>query len=93
MGSPPETCSLDLLLKEERALVSAVKTEDNRDGRALRVRLNALGINLGKEVSIIRRAWLDGPILLRVNQATQVAIRRSEARCVIVTKVKADEQA
>ncbi len=60
MGSPPETCSLDLLLKEERALVSAVKTEDNRDGRALRVRLNALGINLGKEVSIIRRAWLGG---------------------------------
>ncbi|MFS8180027.1 FeoA family protein [Pseudovibrio denitrificans] len=91
MSNASQTRSLDQLLKGERAVVRAIESEETADGRALVVRLNALGINIGKEVSVIRLAWLGGPMLLRVNQATQVAIRRSEARCVVVEEIKGDE--
>ena len=91
MSRPPETCSLDQLLKGERAIVRKIESEETSDGRALVVRLNALGINIGKEVSVIRLAWLGGPMLLRVNQVTQVAIRRSEARCVVVEEIRHDD--
>ncbi|KZL05567.1 FeoA family protein [Pseudovibrio sp. Ad26] len=91
MSSAPKTFSLDHLLKGDRAIVREIESEETSDGRALVVRLNALGINIGKEVSVMRLAWLGGPMLLRVNQVTQVAIRRSEARCVVVEEIKGDE--
>ncbi len=45
---------------------------------ALEQRLQALGFRVGKQISIVRKAWLGGPIHVRVG-TTEVIMRRRDA--------------
>lgn len=55
--------------------------EDVLGHEALRARLFALGLRVGREVAVIRRAWLGGPLHIRVG-STDIALRRKEAKLV-----------
>jgi ferrous iron transport protein A len=44
----------------------------------LRTRLTALGLEAGKEVQVLRRAGLGGPLHVRVG-TTEIILRRNEA--------------
>jgi ferrous iron transport protein A len=57
----------------------------------LHQRLNALGFRPGRDVTMIRRAWLNGPLHLRVG-TTEVMLRRQEAKGVQVTGVTAGKR-
>jgi ferrous iron transport protein A len=46
-------------------------------------RLQALGFRLGKQISIIRKAWLGGPLHVRIG-TTEVIMRRCDARAIQV---------
>jgi ferrous iron transport protein A len=52
-------------------------------GDHLLQRMIALGLRRGKRVSVIRRAWYEGPLHLRVGM-TEVIIRRTDAASVQV---------
>ncbi len=54
---------------------------------SLEQRLLALGFRVGKEVQIIRKAWLSGPLHVRVG-TTEVMVRRRDAKAIKVTNCK-----
>lgn len=49
----------------------------------LELRLQALGFRVGKQISVIRKAWLGGPLHVRIG-TTEVIMRRSDARAIQV---------
>lgn len=51
--------------------------------RELGKRLTALGIFAGRPLHLVRRAWLRGPLHIRLG-TTDVALRRSEAAAILV---------
>lgn len=51
----------------------------------LRKRLNALGIQSGKRVKVIRRGALGGPIHVRIS-TTELVLRREEANLISVSR-------
>lgn len=48
---------------------------------SLRARMFALGLRTGREVLVIRRARLGGPLQIRIG-STDLMVRRSEARLI-----------
>ncbi|HEY0635069.1 MAG TPA: FeoA family protein [Gammaproteobacteria bacterium] len=48
---------------------------------SLRARMFALGLRAGREVLVIRRARLGGPLHIRIG-STDLMVRRSEARLI-----------
>lgn len=48
---------------------------------SLRARMFALGLRAGREVAVIRRARLGGPLQIRIG-STDLMLRRSEARLI-----------
>lgn len=48
---------------------------------SLRARMFALGLRAGREVLVIRRARLGGPLQIRIG-STDLMVRRSEARLI-----------
>lgn len=48
-------------------------------------RLNALGIRIGKYITVVRRACLDGPIQVRAGQ-TDILLRLDLAKMITVVK-------
>ncbi len=52
----------------------------------LHQRLLALGFRTGRQVLMIRRGWLSGPLHVRIG-TTEVMLRRREAREVGITDV------
>lgn len=61
-----------------------VSVEPGRFGVLFLTRLEAMGLVPDREVRVLRRAWLGGPLVVRVGMTTEVAIRRNEAQLVIV---------
>ncbi len=49
----------------------------------LEQRLQALGFRVGKQISVVRKAWLGGPLHVRIG-TTEVIMRRSDARSIQV---------
>lgn len=49
----------------------------------LRDRLNALGLKIGKPVTVIRRGALGGPLHVRVGM-TELVLRRKEAQLIAI---------
>jgi ferrous iron transport protein A len=49
----------------------------------LEQRLQALGFRIGKEISIVRKAWLGGPLHVRIG-TTELIMRRRDARAIRV---------
>ncbi|MBW4511007.1 MAG: ferrous iron transport protein A [Scytonematopsis contorta HA4267-MV1] len=54
---------------------------------SLEQRLSALGFRVGKEVQIIRKAWLNGPLHVRLG-TTEVMVRLRDAKLIKVTNCK-----
>ncbi len=50
---------------------------------SLEQRLQALGFRTGKQISIVRKAWLGGPLHIRIG-TTEVIIRRRDAKAIQV---------
>ena len=50
----------------------------------LRTRLTALGLETGKEVQVLRRASLGGPLHVRVG-TTEIILRRNEAASIQIS--------
>lgn len=60
----------------------------NADEPGLVRRLEAMGFKVGKQVTVLRKAWLNGPLHLRVGLTTEVAMRRHEAERIFVTGIE-----
>ena len=53
-------------------------------GQGLATRLEAMGIMPNKPIQVLRKAWLGGPIHIRVGTTTELVIRRQEAKNILV---------
>ncbi|HAC64279.1 MAG TPA: ferrous iron transport protein A [Cyanothece sp. UBA12306] len=59
---------------------SAIVRAINIDDPGLSRRLEAMGFTKGQEVKLLRKAWWNGPLHVRVGITTEVAMRRHEAQ-------------
>jgi ferrous iron transport protein A len=75
--------TLEYLPCGQHALISAVDVDAD-----LRGRLSALGLACGKEVWVLRRASLGGPLHVRVG-STEIILRRHEAAHIQVSPPRA----
>ena len=73
--------TLDHLLPDHSAAITAV----HATGMA-RERMAALGLTVGRRVAVLRRAPFGGPLHLRIGP-TELMIRRTEARAVVLDRV------
>ncbi|MBB5191360.1 ferrous iron transport protein A [Silvimonas terrae] len=53
-------------------------------------RLCALGLRPGREVTVLRRGWLGGPLQLRIG-STELMLRREHARAIVVETLPVQE--
>jgi ferrous iron transport protein A len=67
---------LALLHSGQIGTISEISTEPG-----LHQRLSALGFRVGQQVTVLRRAWLSGPLHIRIG-TTEVMVRRRDARAV-----------
>jgi ferrous iron transport protein A len=67
---------LALLEPGQVGTISEIQTEPG-----LHQRLSALGFRVGRQVTLLRRAWLSGPLHIRIG-TTEVMVRRRDARAV-----------
>lgn len=70
---PLQTQSLNYLLPGQQATIHAIEVEFG-----LQRRLYALGFRKGQTIEILRRAWLSGPLHIRIG-TTEVMLRRRDA--------------
>ncbi|BCL77398.1 hypothetical protein JHS3_31340 [Jeongeupia sp. HS-3] len=75
------TLTLSQLLPQNPARVNVVGTTAE-----LTHRLAALGLRPGREVEVIRRGWLGGPLQLKVG-GTEFMLRRAEAALIEVSEL------
>ena len=66
------------------ATVDTVQT--GRFGAGLTTRLEAMGVTPGRAIRVLRAAWFGGPLEVQVGSTTVIAIRRSEAKQVLVNQ-------
>ncbi len=71
---------ISLLKPGQTATISSVSADDP----GLLRRLEAMGFQVGQKVKLLRKAWLNGPLHLRVGLSTEVAMRQHEADQILV---------
>ena len=76
----PAEDTLESLPTERSATIMSVAA-----GEALYHRLAALGLRIGKQVCVLRRAPFGGPLQIRVGM-TEIMLRVEEARCIRVAE-------
>jgi ferrous iron transport protein A len=64
------------LLPNQSAEISQIDAE-----LGLQQRLYALGFRQGQRIEVLRRAWLSGPLHVRLG-TTEVMVRRRDANCI-----------
>lgn len=64
------------------ALVDSVKAASLSKG--LITRLEAMGIIPNKPIRVLRKAWLGGPLHIRVGTTTELVLRRQEAQNIFI---------
>ena len=64
------------------AIVDQISLGDH--GQALITRLEAMGITPDKPIRVLRKAWLGGPLHIRVGITTEIVMRRQEAEQVLI---------
>lgn len=79
--------TLEQLPVGQKATIAALEGDEG-----LRARMFALGLRAGREVAVIRRARLGGPLQIRIG-STDLMIRRSEARLIHLTHEAANAAA
>lgn len=77
---PLTTPTLSALRAGESATVLALRVSDD-----LYRRLAALGLRVGKQVQVLRRARFSGPLHVRIG-TTDLMLRACEARCIEVRR-------
>lgn len=75
--------TLEQLPAGQRARISEVQGDDG-----LRARMFALGLRVGREVAVIRRAAWGGPLHVRIG-TTDLVMRRREANLIRLAIVEA----
>lgn len=75
------TSNLDSLETGGTATIAALENEPG-----LHQRLYALGFRCGRQIQMVRRGWLSGPLHVRIG-TTEVMLRRQEARAVSVIAI------
>ena len=68
--------TLNLLKAGEVAKIASVSADD-----ALKARINGLGLRIGQEVAVIRRACMGGPLQVRVGH-TDILMRPEQANLI-----------
>lgn len=71
--------NLTLLQPGQSAEIQALNVE-----LPLQRRLNALGLYAGKQVLILRKSWLAGPLHIRVG-STELMLRRRDAEAIAIS--------
>ena len=64
------------------ALVDSVKAASLSKG--LITHLEAMGIIPNKPIRVLRKAWLGGPLHIRVGTTTELVLRRQEAQNIFI---------
>jgi ferrous iron transport protein A len=72
--------TLNLLKAGEIAKIISVTADE-----ALKARINGLGLRIGQEVSVIRRACMGGPLQVRVGH-TDILMRPEQADLINLAK-------
>ncbi|RKZ45749.1 MAG: ferrous iron transport protein A [Gammaproteobacteria bacterium] len=72
--------TLNLLKSGEVAKITSVTADD-----ALKARINGLGLRIGQEVAVIRRACMGGPLQVRVGH-TDILMRPEQADLINLAK-------
>ncbi len=62
----------------QSAYISTIEAET-----VLRQRLHALGFRKGQQIELLRRAWMSGPLHIRLG-TTEVMLRRRDAGCISI---------
>lgn len=78
--------NLAALKAGQTALISALETPPE-----LHQRLLALGFRTGRQITLLRRSWLAGPVHVRIG-TTEVMLRRRDAQNVKITLLPAGER-
>ncbi len=72
--------TLNLLQAGEVAKIASVTADE-----ALKARISGLGLRIGQEVAVIRRACLGGPLQIRVGH-TDILMRPEQANLINLAK-------
>ena len=72
--------TLNLLKAGEVAKIISVSADE-----ALKARINGLGLRIGQEVAVIRRACMGGPLQVRVGH-TDILMRPEQANLINLAK-------
>ena len=80
-----EVVPLSALQPGERGIVEHVESGDFNKGLA--IRLKALGVRTSRPVAMLQHGWFGGPLIVRSGNATEIAIRRTEALHVKVRRI------
>jgi len=75
------------LVPGQAATISELDTEPG-----LHQRLLALGFRAGRQVIMIRRGWMSGPVHVRIG-TTEVMLRRREAQSIEIVNVMSQQAA
>jgi ferrous iron transport protein A len=70
------TADLNSLAPGASAIITSLEVDEH-----LHRRLKALGFQTGEKISIIRKAWLSGPLHVRIGN-TELVVRRNDARAI-----------
>ena len=76
--------TLDKLQIGEIGIVEHISSNNSTVENGLRTRLIAMGITEDKTILIMKKSFFGGPIAVRVGSTTELAIRRKEAKNVIL---------
>lgn len=68
------------LLPGQEAAIASIQASE-----ALHHRLAAMGFRIGRRVQVMRRGAMNGPLHVRIG-STDIIIRRSDARCVRISR-------
>ena len=72
--------TLNLLMAGEVAKIASVTADE-----ALKARISGLGLRIGQEVAVIRRARMGGPLQIRVGH-TDILMRPEQAELINLAK-------
>ena len=78
--------NLSELEVHDSATVLGVRSDGTGVGDGFKDRLEAMGLRKGRSVMVMRKAPGGDPFEVRVGSTTEIAIRKSEASLVDITK-------
>jgi ferrous iron transport protein A len=78
---PMDTADLASLQPGQMGIIADIQAD-----LGLHQRLSALGFRVGRQVTLVRRAWFSGPLHVRIG-TTEIMVRRRDAIAVSIQAV------